>query len=126
MPLESDNWPLPNFDAGDAKHLHAVGVISLTFVQFERGIEDLFLHHPAQSQMPADLVQRYYYSLNEEQRIKTTRRFYQDYEADPLVRDAAENVLDFFNWAHDARNKILHSERYPVGFGGRADTFYLI
>jgi hypothetical protein len=125
MTKEVDRWPLPKFDAGDARHLHAVGVIAVTFAQFERGIESLFLHHPAQLDVQTDLIQRYYFALNEEQRIKVTRTFYRDREADELVRAAISNALDFFDWAHDARNKILHSEKYPIGFGGNPDVFYL-
>jgi hypothetical protein len=30
---------------------------------------------------------------------------------------AVGKVLDFFDWAHGSRNKILHSERYPPGLG---------
>jgi hypothetical protein len=120
-----DNWPLPKFSAGGAKPLHAVGVISLTFVQFERGVDSLFLHHPAHGTVSKDLVHQYFYSLGEQQRLAVSRRFYRDHERDPLVVKATENVLDFFDWAHDARNKILHSELYPASFGGRPDTFYL-
>ncbi|OAF15529.1 hypothetical protein AYJ54_39890 [Bradyrhizobium centrolobii] len=122
---EADIWPLPKFNAGDGKALHAVGVISLTFVQFERGVDNLFLHHPAHGQISRDLLHHYFYSLNEQQRPSVTRKFYREQEADPLVVKATENVLEFFDWAHDARNKILHSELYPAAFGGRHDTFYL-
>jgi len=122
----TDKWPLPAFNPGDAKALHAVGVIALTFVQFERGVENLFLHHPAHGGISQDLLHHYFYSLNEQQRIIVVRKFYRDRESDPLVVEAAENVLKFFDWAHDARNKIMHSEVYPPGVSGRPDTFYFI
>jgi hypothetical protein len=117
--------PMPDFDAGDPKHLHAVGVIAVTFVQFERSVQTLFLHHPANGAVPADLLDRYFFALNEEQRVAVTRKFYSDSEPDVLVKTATNNVLDFFNWAHESRNKILHSERYPTGFGGDPEIFYL-
>lgn len=123
---DADKWPLPVFNPGDTKALHAVGVIALTFVQFERGVESLFLHHPAQHDVSMDLLHRDFYALNEKKRARAVRKFYQDSESDPLVVKAVENVLDFFDWAHDARNKILHSEVYPPGISGRPDTFYLI
>jgi hypothetical protein len=124
--LAPDNWPLPKFDAGNAKHLHAVGVIAVTFVQFERSIEGLFLHHPANNSVPLDLIQRYFFALSEDQRVHTTRKFYADSEPDDAVKLAVNNVLDFFNWAHDSRNKILHAERYPPGLGADPNMFYLI
>jgi hypothetical protein len=114
--MSNDNWPMPVFDAGDSQHLHAVGVIAVTFVQFERSVESLFLHHPANSAVPFDLLDRYFFALSEDQRVAVTRKFYSDREPDALVKTAANNVLDFFDWAHDSRNKILHSERYPMGF----------
>jgi hypothetical protein len=123
--LIDDDWPLPKFNAGDPKHLHAVGVIAVTFAQFERSIEGLFLHHPANSSVPIDLIQRYFFALSEDQRISTTRKFYADREADEAVKAAVGNVLDFFDWAHDSRNKILHSERYPMSFGADPNIFYL-
>jgi hypothetical protein len=55
--------------------------------------------------------------LSEDQQIGTTRKFYADREADEAIKAAVGNVLDFFDWAHDSRNKIPHSERYPPGLG---------
>jgi hypothetical protein len=126
MEMSHDNWPMPKFDAGDPKHLHAVGVIALTFVQFERSVESMFLHHPANSEMPLDLRERNFLALSEGQRVAVTRKFYSDHERDVLVKEAARNVLDFFDWAHDSRNKVLHSECYPASFGGVPGVFYLI
>lgn len=123
--MEDDRWPIPKFDAGDPKHLHAVGTIAGTFVQFERGIESLFLYHPANAAVPLDLIQRYYFALSEGQRVATTRKFYREREEDGAVKSAVDNLLDFFDWAHDSRNKILHAERYPAGIGADPDLFYL-
>jgi hypothetical protein len=53
-------------------------------------------------------------ATSEEQRVAVTRKLYSDREPDALVQAAAKNVLDFFDWARDTRNKILHSERYPT------------
>jgi hypothetical protein len=124
---DSDTWPMPRFDAGDQKHAHAVGVIAGTFVQFERSVESMFLHHPAQdSAVLFDVRDRDFFALSEGKRIAATRKFYSESERDESVRAAASNVLDFFDWAHDSRNKILHSERYPMGFGADPEIFYLI
>jgi hypothetical protein len=118
---------MPKFDAGDPKHAHAVGVIAGTFVQFERSIESMFLHHPAQdSAVPFAVRERDFLALSEGKRVVATRNFYSDSERDELVKAAASNVLDFFDWAHDSRNNTLHSERYPMGFGVDPEIFYLI
>jgi hypothetical protein len=124
--MSDDKWPLPKFDAGDPKHAHAVGVIAGTFVQFERSIESMFLHHPAQDHaIPYDALARDLFALSEGKRITAIRRFYSASEPDQSVRSAASNVLDFFDLAHDSRNKILHAERYPMGFGANPEIFYL-
>ncbi|EKS28157.1 hypothetical protein [Afipia felis] len=120
--MERSAWP--KFDAGNANHLHAIGVIAVTYVQFERSVESMFLHHPANKLIPNDLLTRYFLTLNEEQRIKAIHQFYSEAEKDQQVVYAAHNVLKFFDWAHDTRNKVLHSERYPAGVGADADRFY--
>jgi hypothetical protein len=125
--VSDDNWPMPKFDAGDRKHAHAVGVIAGLFVQFERSVESMFLHHPSQDKTtPFETRERNFLSLSERKRIAATRKFYSEHERDGSVRIAADNLLDFFDWAHDSRNKILHSERYPMGFGADPEIFYLI
>lgn len=71
-----DNWPMPKFDAGDPKHAHAVGVIAGTFVQFERSIESMFLHHPAQdSAMPFHVRERDFLALSEGKRVAAHANF---------------------------------------------------
>ena len=102
--MSHDNWPMPGFDAGNPKHLHAVGVIALTFTQFERSVDLMFLHHPANSEMPFDLRERNYFALSEGQRVAAIRNFYSNHERDVSVKEAARNVLNFFDWAHDSRN----------------------
>jgi len=37
-----DTWPLPAYDCGPTKHLHAIGVIANRFNSFERGMFDLY------------------------------------------------------------------------------------
>jgi hypothetical protein len=125
--ISADDWPMPKFDAGDPRHAHAVGVIAGLFVQFERSVESMFLHHPAQDRaVTFDVRERKFLALSEGKRVAVTRNFYSDHERDELVRVAADNLLDFFDWAHESRNKILHSERYPMGFGADPEIFYLI
>ncbi len=39
MVTESDDiWPLPTYNPGSQKHLHALGVIAVTFAALERNI----------------------------------------------------------------------------------------
>jgi hypothetical protein len=37
-----DTWPLPKYNPGSAKHLHALGVIAITYASLERNIDRLY------------------------------------------------------------------------------------
>jgi hypothetical protein len=120
-----DTWPLPKYNPGAHKHLHALGVIAITFAAFERSIDSLYDFHPRQQKLPDELVSLYYFSLNEEKRINAVREIFSAYEKDSSVKAAVSNVLDYFKWCRHTRNQLLHSEHYPALFGGDPDTLYL-
>lgn len=37
-----------------------------------------------------------------------------------------KNLLQYFHWCRDARNKLVHAEYYPASFGGNPALLYLI
>jgi hypothetical protein len=127
MAESEDTWPMPKYNPGQPKHLHALGVIALQFAQFERSVESLYHAEAWRKKIPDDLIDLYFYSLNEEKRIEAIRLIYAGYTAKhPHVADVINNLLDYFNWSRDCRNKILHAERYPAAFGGDPEMLYLI
>ena len=121
-----DNWPMPLFNPGTRDHLHALGVISITFSAFERSIDDLYAIHPRQERLPDKLIEMFYFGLSEEARVIAIREVFAIYEKDSAIIAAVNNVLDYFVWCRDARNKLLHAEHYPALFGGQPETLYLI
>jgi len=125
MTAPNVGWPLPKFWVGQHDHLHALGVIAVTVAQFERSIDSLYYFHPHKQNLPAELAKLYYYSLDEEKRLKAIISVFKAFEMDQSVVTAVENLLQYFRWCRNARNQLLHAESYPPGFGGEPDFLYL-
>jgi hypothetical protein len=125
MTESQDTWPLPSYNPGQPKHLHAVGVIAVVFAQLERSVESFYHAEAWRKKMPNELTNLYFYSLNEEKRIDAIRQIYTGYKKHPEILALIGNLLDYFNWCRDCRNHILHSENYPAAFGGKSETLYL-
>jgi hypothetical protein len=120
----SDDWP--SYHEGRRDHLHAVGVIAVSFSAFQRGLLSLYAHHPQQQKMPYELVELYYSALNEKMQLKAIRTIFAVYEHNEAALAFANQLVAYFDWCSDVRNKLLHSELYPPFFGGEADKLYLI
>ncbi len=119
-----DDWPL-DYRPGPAKHLHALGVIALQFAPFQASMERVYLNQVAKLNVPDDLGKLYYFSLDEEKRIKATSAVFKD-KPDPAVREYVENLLKYFQWCQQCRNQLLHCELYPAGIFTKKDTLYLM
>ena len=115
---ESDQWPSPDYNPGSRDHLHAIGVISMMFNAFERGLHDLYEIHPLRQRVPQRLIDLYFYSLNEDRRTQAIQKVFKSFERSPKVKAIVTNLVDYFEWCKDARNKVLHAEQYPALLGG--------
>lgn len=120
-----DTWPEPNYNPGPAKHLHALGVVSVTYNAFEEGLVSLYRHHLLKANLPIELIDLYYFQLDEGRRLRAIKSIFKKDEKNPEVIKAVENVLDYFNWCWDARNKLLHAEPYPSTFSGTSGRLHL-
>jgi hypothetical protein len=126
MSERDDNWPLPHYNPGSHMHLHALGVIAVTYASLERSVDALYVNKARRQKMQDELVDLYYFSLNEEKRIEAVRAVFRKYEKKQEVVVLVENLLDYFQWCRNCRNQILHAEQYPPSFGGDPETLYLI
>lgn len=114
MSLGEDTWPLPDYNPGPTRqHLHALGVISLTYATLQRNMDDLFLLRAARKQIPPDWTETYYYALSEDRRSQAITDIFKDTDSD--VTEAIKNIVDFFDWCRGCRNNLLHAESYPSG-----------
>jgi hypothetical protein len=65
-----DTWPLPDYDNGPPKHVHAIGVIALAYATLQNAMDHLFLNRAR-----SEWAEKYYYLLNEEKRSDASRRY---------------------------------------------------
>ena len=66
-----EEWP--SYFTGRRDHIHALGVISLSYSPFERDLFTLYAHHPSVKGMPRELVEKYWSSQNEASQVKSVR-----------------------------------------------------
>jgi hypothetical protein len=121
-----DTWPLPKYNPGPAKHLHALGVIATIYTAFQRGMDELYKFHPRRQNVPDRLINLYYYGLNEEARISAVTEAFAEYEKEDAVKNSVENLAEYFKWCKNCRDQLQHSEHYPPSFvDADDDTLHL-
>ncbi len=102
-----DIWPLPNYSTGPTKHLHALGVVSLNFNMYERGLM-AFLEFYLDKPTAEFLFDR----MSNELRVATIRYFSAAREKDPVILDLIEHSLLHYGRCFENRNILLHSKQY--------------
>ncbi|MGC1776995.1 MAG: hypothetical protein WBB34_03555 [Xanthobacteraceae bacterium] len=117
------DWP--SYFTGRRDHIHALGVISLSYSAFERNLTTLYTHHPNVKGMPPELVNKYWSAQSEVSQVKSVRDIFKMYEVDPAPLGFVNRLMDYYNWCSHTRNQLLHSEFYPSLFGGKPDKLYL-
>lgn len=120
----TEEWP--SYFTGRRDHIHALGVISLSYSAFERDLFTLYGHHPGIKGMPRELVEKYWSSQNEASQVKSIREIFKMYEIDPAPLEFVNKLMDYFDWCSHTRNQLMHSEYYPSLFGGKPDKLYLV
>jgi hypothetical protein len=103
-----DTWPQPVYDPGPPKHVHAIGVIALTYSTLQDGMDRLFL-----GKADSEWAEKYYYMLSEEKRSEAIREMFKD--ETPGVVAAIDNLVKYFGWCRTCRNNLLHAQSYPSG-----------
>jgi len=124
---DDDVWPATEFNPGRERHLHAIGLFSLLFVQFQGSLEYLYLTSLAKRGIPRKLAVFFYKNLTEEKRTEAIKLIFytQELGYDIQVVEAIDNLIEFFKWSSNCRNNILHAEQYPASFGSKKDMLYL-
>lgn len=112
-----DTWPEPQYNPGPRKHLHALGVITSCYNAFEASMFELYKHHPGHLKLPSKMTDLFYLSHNEQNRLVALKAVFTEYEKDPAVIVLIDNLIEYFEWCWDIRNKLVHAEPYPAMFG---------
>jgi hypothetical protein len=108
-----DTWPMPDYGPDKPLHVHALGVIALNFVSFERCMEYLLLEKAREANVWGELAKQYFLKLSEEQRMQTISGLFLEHEKDNREVDLVKNIIEYFNWCRHCRNTLMHSELYP-------------
>lgn len=119
---EADNWPLTHFNPGSHFHLHALGVIAVTFAAFNTHIEGLLSVVARRNNR--DAAASNLSLLPEKKKIQAMKKFLAENHPREDVIACMSNLLDYFDWCQHCRNQLLHAERYP-GFFAPKDTMHL-
>jgi hypothetical protein len=106
VPVIEEAWP--PYGSGSPKHVHAIGVIALTYATLQGAIDRLFLNK-AQSEW----AEKFYYGLSEDKRSDEIKNIFKN--DDPSVFVAIANVVKYLDWCRACRNMLLHAESYPPG-----------
>jgi len=114
-PEVDDKWPnYSTFNPGPPKHLHAVGVIASCYNSFERILFDLYLHHLNRNKVPKQLSAQFFLSRDQSRRLTLINEVFSAYEKRQKVKDRIVNLTEYFTWASEIRNMLLHAEVYPT------------
>jgi hypothetical protein len=81
----------PVYDNESPKHVHAIGVIALTYAKLQVAMDDLLL-----TRTQSGWAEKYYQGLSEDKRSDAIREAFKD--DDPGVVDAIGNLVKYFDW----------------------------
>jgi hypothetical protein len=122
-----DTWPMPLYNVGPSKHLHAIGVMCACFNAFEESMFHLFAFHlGGTAGLPLELIEQTYFQYDDARRLKAIKSIFEKYEQETAVIESVENITEYFDWASEARNKLLHAEPYPSPFAKSSGRLHLI
>jgi hypothetical protein len=120
-----DDWPLPDYNPGPQKHLHALGAISTVYNTFESRLFSLFAHHLDKQGVSRKISSAFYFQGSETQRIENIKLVFDECEKEQPVKDAVLKLMLYFNWCYETRNHLLHSRHDPPFFGHDGNTLHL-
>jgi hypothetical protein len=90
-----DEWPLPTYNCGSSKHLHAIGVIANRFNTLERGMFDLYSLY-TQGRLARELSDFFFLALNERTRMQALEKLVHTYEKRRKAREFFDSLRLFW------------------------------
>jgi hypothetical protein len=108
-------WPT-TYNVGPHNHLHALGVISNNYNEFNSGLYALFVTQLVAQKLPRKLIDLFYFSVNENRRLEYLKQVFANYERDPKVVICINAIDKYFEWCSEARNTLIHATHAPPSF----------
>jgi hypothetical protein len=100
-------------------------VISNNYNIFESALADVFTHHMHIRDIPAEYAKTIYWNMAENQRSAAITKIFEIHEEDPKTIVCVNNLLSYFKWCEDCRNKIIHSKPHDPIFNKKDDMLYI-
>jgi hypothetical protein len=116
MAKPKKEWP--TYYVGEPDHLHALGVISNNYNEFEAQLYLVFMHHLDKSidDFPQELSEMFYFTAPENKRLEYIERLFAIYEKDLNVLACLSALLKHFQWCSETRNTLIHAKHSPPMF----------
>ena len=64
------------------------------------------------------------FSLPDDKRIEALQTIFAQCEKDPKVVSVVSNLIQYFKWCLDVRNKLAHAKSYPISFFGKKPGYW--
>jgi hypothetical protein len=93
----ADIWPMPKYSTAGDKHLHALGVITLNFNNFEFLLFRLFSHHLERMKVDIKIAWNLYSLLQDAKKTKAIEYIFSVYETDPIMIGHVTHIISYFN-----------------------------
>lgn len=106
MTDDSDIWPLPRFDIGQPKHMHALGIVAATYNQMEFSLFCLLLDYTGLS---SETTQWLVANTSNNTRLELLRRCIDEKELDQQAREHAHHFSLCYDICAENRNFLMHS-----------------
>jgi hypothetical protein len=113
-----NDWPTEYY-VGPPQHIHAFGALSTAFDSFEDRLFSLYEHHYRILKIPYELSEFTFLNLIDHQRLNAIKKTFALLEKDPKVIELVDNLIKYFQWCSDVRDKLAHAEAYPMAFFGK-------
>jgi len=122
-----DKWPPPEYNLGPYDNLHALGVISSSYSEFESYLFDLYVHHLDANNVPREITEPLYFERSEYKRLELIKTIFSIYERveNAEVVKAINNLIKYFQWCKCTRDNLMHAKSDRPLFGEETDTLYL-
>ncbi len=106
MTDDSDNWPLPRYDIGQSKHIHALGVVATLYNQMEFSLFCLLMDY---TKLSSETTQWLIANISNNLRLELLRRCVGENESDPTTKDHVHHYAACFDICTENRNFLMHS-----------------
>jgi hypothetical protein len=110
--FEDENWPI--YATWSRDHLHALGVASVNFNQFEFSLLAIFAHPFTSAGMPYEDAAKLFGSVSNEKRLEMMQLMFRNPRWDDEVRGHIDHLIEYWSACFQNRNLLMHAHQLPL------------